>query len=633
MIPMERNRIFKILTEIFPDDGVWRDECVVPYIMKEDASTPHDINFVCPDNTHLNGYHDIDYWLRIIDPRDDCPEYNFVLHSSISNKDANIAIDGAGNYRIYGDEINSIILTTIKNNIQKFCDYAVELTCQEHNQVVDEVIYHVDKFLDIMMNKYANVFDQKTSWVSEYGVTCIKLMCLNHPEKNIEVNIVKHIRTENVMTDDIWIRFHFNDQTCFVPIIVFPWKGNVDIEVASVTSRLAFAGTTEEFSIDTYIALAWKLGKQLGYTVVSTNEYIQNRIAKYQTRDYTKAWLEQYNSDELPDEPSVFKAIERWFDSSNKQYECNESAGVIQICGTSPFTICLKEHYGICCKSIELNGHRIINIELFLKDPAVCVCCHKETEPIEGLMSRYDICCFADFIRTQLGFKHLKGYTSTDGGFHEITHCSGMFLCDNGKTAYAINPDNVISNENINKNNTANTILDVKAHIDSLVDKKLKKFVESGSLVYMTKDYLTDQILGQLKNDWQKDVYRSVYSSVWCTLAESRCKSAAYEFEKHFMEYVTLDNDDCFTVRFGLQKIDGNLPGIEIKFYSATQDIYVRMLDHKASGSGTWSRPLIQLKSGSESKVYFDTFKNANCTYKSFLANVVSKIVLLEGLS
>jgi hypothetical protein len=191
----------------------------------------------------------------------------------------------------------------------------------------------------------------------------------------------------------------------------------------------------------------------------------------------------------------------------------------------------------------------------------------------------------------------LRAYTTVKcTHYTELTHCGPCFFNDDGLIAYAIDPDSVISNENINKNNKVNTILDMKSHIDDLVDKKLKKFVESGSLVYMTKDYLTDQILGQLKNDWQKDVYRSIYSSVWCTLAESKFKNAAYELEKHFMEYVTLDNDDCFTVIFGLQRIDDNLPGIEIKFYSATQEIFVRMLDHKASGSGTWSRPLIRLR-------------------------------------
>jgi hypothetical protein len=54
----------------------------------------------------------------------------------------------------------------------------------------------------------------------------------------------------------------------------------------------------------------------------------------------------------------------------------------------------------------------------------------------------------------------------------------------------------------------------MKAHIDSLVDKKPKKFVESGGLVYMTKDYMTDQILNQLKIDWHKDAYRRLFSGI-----------------------------------------------------------------------------------------------------------------------
>lgn len=286
---------------------------------------------------------------------------------------------------------------------------------------------------------------------------------------------------------------------------------------------------------------------------------------------------------------------------------------------------------------ISLGKEHIITIDdLGLGDKSTAVYIMKyEQNKIDNVLNKYLVACLAERLKLVFKLDKLRAYTTVKcTQYTELTHNGPCFFNDDGKTAYVIDPDNVISNENINKNNKVNTIPDMEAHIDSLVDKKLKKFVESGSLVYMTKDYLTDQILSQLKSDWHKDVYRSIYSSVWCTLVESRFKIAAYEFEKHFMEYVTLDNYVCFTITFELQKIDDNLPGIEIKFYNATQNVYVKMLDYKSSGSATWSLPLIDLKSGSdESKVYFDTFKKTNCTYKSFIANVVSKIVLLEGLS
>ena len=293
----------------------------------------------------------------------------------------------------------------------------------------------------------------------------------------------------------------------------------------------------------------------------------------------------------------------------------------------------LKVSYTPYMKSmmISLGKEHIITIDyLGLGDKSTCVYILKYNQSrIDDVLNKYLVACLAEVLKDRLGMDKLRAYTTAKcTQYTELTHCGPCFFNDDGMTAYVIDPNNVISNETINKNNKPNTILDMKAHIDSLVDKKLKKLAESGSLVYMTKDYLTDQILSQLKNDWQKDVYRSVYSSVWCTLAESRFKIAAFEFEKHFMEYVTLDNDDCFTVRFGLQRIDDNLPGIEIKFHER-DEIHVRMIDHK---DGAWSRPLIRFHR-CESLIYFDTIRKTNCTYKSFLVNVASKIVLLEGLS
>lgn len=483
MLPMERSRIFEILTEIFRDTK-WEEDDVVHYIMKEDASNPHDINFMDPCEAHRDGLHDIDYWLRIIDPRDDCLEYNFVLHSAISNRDANIAIDGAGNYRIYGDYINSVVYTTIKNNIRKFCDYAVELTELESRQAFEHVVAIINTYTNELMDIHAGEFVQRDV-IQRSDCTNFVIKTAPYMWNALGVDVLRHFHKESVHSNDVWIRFDFGNSCC-TPIQIYPFRHEVKLEggqLEKITGGIITMGEC--------VHIAERIAKYLEYFV---------------TTDSGNTWVKKAVGD------------------INKP----------------------KEDKMIGCEDV------------------------------------FD-----------------KAYTD--------------YLATGSLKEDVLKP--------------------LATQMEEIVDKKIRKLVESGRLVFTSKDYLTDQIFSQLKNDWQKDVYLSVYSSVWCALVESRFKSAAFELEKHFMEYVTLDHDDCFTVRFGLQKIDDNLPGIEINFYSATQEICVRMLDHKASGSGTWSRPLIRLRPSYESIVYFDKIKNTNCTYKSFLANVVSKIVLLEGLS
>lgn len=662
MIPMERGRIFKILTEIFPDDGVWREEYGIPYIMKEDASNPHDINFVRSDNTHLNGYHDIDYWLRIIDPRDDCPEYNLVLHSAISDKDANIAIDGVGNYRIYGDEINSIILTTIKNNIQKFCEYVKELTCAEQKLVFDKVVCVVSTFCEKLMNEHASTFDQLDMTVDRDDCKFFYVRSLNSPHMNFQFDVVSHIDTVSIPNNEVWVRFSVASGSLWTPITINPYIGQVVIHAE--IEQPVFTGS---FTTKQLVELATKIREATGF-VVCCNEgasdksqsrsiYIRRMLEKSDELSRLKESVININSainameDKMIGCDEVFQVVVDWLHAMSS---CDRIKDVRHVCYThhtlsvSNSVGCgaskqyvteeLEVSYTLYMKSImiSLGKEHIITIDyLGLGDKSTCVYIMKYNQKgIDDVLNKYLVACLAEVLKDRLGMDKLRAYTTVKcTQYTELTHNGPCFFNDDGMTAYVIDPNNVISNENINKNNKANTILDMEAHIDDLIDKKIRKLVESGSMLYTSKDYMTDQIFSQLKNGWQKNVYISVYSAVWCTLAESRFKSAAFELEKHFMEYVTLDNDDCFTVIFGLQRIDDNLPGIEINFYSATEEIVVRMLDHKASGSGTWSRPLIRLRPSFESIVYFDKIKNTNCTYKSFLANVVSKIVLLEGLS
>lgn len=636
MIPMERGRIFKILTEIFPDDGVWRDECVVPYIMKEDASNPHDINFLCPDNTHLNGYHDIDYWLRIINPRDDCPEYNFVLHSAISSRDANIAIDGAGNYRIYGDEINSIIFTTIKNNIRKFCDYAVELTELENRQAFEHVIAIIDTYTNELMDIHAGEFVQR-DMIPRNDCTYFVIKKSPYMWNALGVDVLRHFHKECVHSNDVWVRFDFGNSCC-TPIQIYPFRHEVKLEGGQLEKL-----TGDVITMAECVHIAERIAKDLEYFVTtdSGNTWVKKAVGDINTtrklrRDEPGAIIDSIV------EKMVLVTLD-WIEIMMHQ---GVFRGYVCDCEYNVFMLSNNRHvqirYLTDVIAVQIDGETVIEVTKRNKNwQVVLVLTIDHILKTNKPFTLHQITCLADMIREKLRIEHLylndtdRVLEKTSDGSYTVTDSGGKgireFFC--GVQTPKPNAPEKVTDDLATGSLKEDVLKPLATQMEEIVDKKIRKFVESGRLLYTSKDYLTDQIFSQLKNDWQKDVYLSVYSSVWCTLAESRFKSAAFELEKHFMEYVTLDNDDCFTVRFGLQKIDDNLPGIEIKFYSATQDIYVRMLDHKSSGSGTWSRPLIQLKSGSESKVYFDTFKNTNCTYKSFLANVVSKIVLLEGLS
>lgn len=654
MLPMERSRIFEILTEIFSKlayKNLLPSHCI---IMKECAALPHDINFKKQGGIGEYPCAETVGYLRIVNPPEDCidGEYCLVYHSCISEKDANIGIMPNGTTRVYGDNVSdsSFIFDTIAKNANEFGEYAKELTCQEHNQVVDEVIYHVDKFLDMMMNKYASVFDQKTSWVSEYGVTCIKLMCLNHPEKNIEVNIVKHIGTENVMTNDIWIRFHFNDQTCFIPIILCPWKGILSIEVNPVPYRLAFARTTEEFTVDAYIALAWKLGKQLGYTVVSTNEYVQSRIAKYQT----KVWLEQDNSDELPDEPDTGKKIyldikidfkkRKIFDMVCAWFKRRKDQEILPITFFSvtgnklylqyPIDTCPKVH-GVTITVdvvdrpftkdyvVWVNTLPIIKVLGIVTRDVVSVKFPPPSNMLFKLLQKYDILCLAEAIKDKLELKELQLMT-TDDEFETLVHTGQAFFTDsNPRVAVAFDHRCTISNENINENASD---LDPKASTDDLVDEKLQEFIKSGSLVYTTKDYLCAKICEKL-TPWQQGVFHEIYSAIYCTLAESKYVGSALELERHFMELVATDKDgEGFHVYFRLNNIHEDLPKFDIAFFDK-DNTYIRMQENE------WTKPCALIKRGDEIKIYKTAIRYMKDTYKAIVSHVVSKVVLLEGLS
>lgn len=644
MLPMERSEVFRILADIFRRDDIKGKKLLHDTMMRESTGEPYDIDFWYEEQQILAGY------LRIVNPPKDCVdgEYCFVYHSSSSQKDGNIAIDPFGNIRVYGDTLQSFIYRTIKDNSNLLAEYAKKLTQTYQHQVADTIVSVVKTYCETLMSEHASTFNQMDTFVTEGCCTDFLIRAINEPERNFQFGVVKHIYDHNIIGNDIWVRFSKPDDWLWTPIIIKPSIGDIIIN----TEQCVF---TDIVGAKEIVRLARLISEQTGFAVSirdwdggSTREqnvskYIKSLLQKHEMIDTVKKVLKEKDEEIGCDE--VFQVVVDWLHAMSSCDRIKDIRNISYLhhtlsvsnsvgCGSSKQYVTeeLKVSFTPYMKSmmISLGKEHIITIDYLGLGDITCVYIIKYNQRvIDDVLNKYLVACLAEVLKDRLGMDKLRAYTTVKcTHYTELTHCGPCFFNDDGMTAYVIDPNNVISNETINKNNKPNTILDMKAHIDSLVDKKLKKFVESGSMVYMTKDYLTDQILGQLKNDWQKDVYRSVYSSVWCTLAESQFKIAAYEFEKHFMEYVTLDNDECFTVRFGLQRINDNLPGIDIKFHER-DEIHVRMIDHK---DGAWSRPLIRFH-GCESLIYFDTIRKTNCTYKEFISNVVSKIVLLEGLS
>lgn len=118
MLPMERAEVFKILSDIFRQDDIKRMMILCDIRMRESIGYPHDIDFWCDETASLVGY------LRIVNPPEDCVdgEYCLIYHSSLSQKDGNIAIDLFGNIRVYGDDMNSFIYKAIKENASRFAE-------------------------------------------------------------------------------------------------------------------------------------------------------------------------------------------------------------------------------------------------------------------------------------------------------------------------------------------------------------------------------------------------------------------------------------------------------------------------------------------------------------------------------
>lgn len=132
--PMNRGRVFKILTEIFQEFGsVYGDEPTVQIMsrvgitMKESANDPFDIDFYDEDQ-YLTSV------IRIVNPKPDDNEYTIVYQDESSGKQGRITITRNGSVSFgRAPLIGSLMYTSIKRGISKLQDYVRELTQSECN--------------------------------------------------------------------------------------------------------------------------------------------------------------------------------------------------------------------------------------------------------------------------------------------------------------------------------------------------------------------------------------------------------------------------------------------------------------------------------------------------------------------
>lgn len=163
----------------------------------------------------------------------------------------------------------------------------------------------------------------------------------------------------------------------------------------------------------------------------------------------------------------------------------------------------------------------------------------------------------------------------------------------------------------------------LKSIVDDLVDKKLDEFVKTGSMCFTTKDFLCSKICEQLALR-QQEIFLMIYSAIYCTLAESKYTGAALALEKHFMRLVSTDKgNDVFHVYFKLDDIYRDLPRFDIEFNQYGVYIRIQGVDLE--------KPLMIINRNV--RVYTQNIKCLKDTHKTIMSQVVSKIVLMEGLS
>lgn len=132
--PMNRGRVFKILTEIFQEFGsVYGDEPSAQIMkrigitMKESANAPFDIDFYDEDQ-YLTSV------IQIRNPKPDENEYIIIYQDELSGKAGRITITRNGSVSFgLAPLIGSLMYTSIKRGVSKLQDYVRELTQSECN--------------------------------------------------------------------------------------------------------------------------------------------------------------------------------------------------------------------------------------------------------------------------------------------------------------------------------------------------------------------------------------------------------------------------------------------------------------------------------------------------------------------
>ena len=649
MRPMERSRIFVILTKIFSSDAMKHSMWLYDLKMSECSGNPSDINFRRTTDDRLVAY------LRIVNPPENCidGEYTLVFHKTISpdNYFANFGIDSTGHVRVYGDTYkNSFLYSAIKNNLDKFGEYAKELTCAEQKFVFDKVVCAVNTFCAKLMNEHASTFDQLDMTVDTEDCKFFYVRSLNSPERNFQFDVVSHVGTISIPHNEVWVRFSVASGNLWTPITINPYKRQIVIH--SETEQPVF---TSIFYAKRLVELASKIGEATGFSVCCLDGasdksharaiYIRRMLEKSDELTTLKKSVININStvNEMEDKTlscdEVFQVVVDWLhaifscdrikDVKNINH-LDHTIGVINSvgCGASKQYVTkeLKVSFTPYMKSISitLGKEHIITIDyLGLGDKSTCVYILKyNPKEIDDVLNKYLIACLAEKLQKVFKLDKLRAYTTAKcTQYTELKHCGPCFFNDDGKTAYVIDPDNVISNETINKKNTVSSIDDI---VD-LVKKNLAKIPESGRPM-TTKEYLYSYICEQLTL-WQQNVFHEVYSAIYCTLAESKYVGSAFELERNFMELVATDKDsEGFHVYFRLNKIHEDLPKFDIAFFDK-DNTYIRIQENE------WTEPCALIKRGDNIKIYRATIKYMKDTYKTIVSHVVSKIVLLEGLS
>jgi len=344
MLPMLRSEVFVILSDIFRQKDNMNKTPLGNITMSESVGNPCDIDFRCEYTGTMVGY------LRIVNPPKDCVdgEYRFVYHVPKTQEASTIAIDSFGNIRVYyGDDIDSFIYKTIKDNMNRLSDYVKKLTRTYHEQVADVVIHGVKKYCETLMNEHAIDFDQMDISVSEGCCTEFLIRSINEPGKNYQFDVVRHIDEPNITDNNIWVRFSKPDGWLWTPLIIKLSIGDIAIN----TVQPVF---TDIFGVKEVVRLARLISERTGFAISviegdSTRDknvakYIKSLLQKHEVIDTVK----QVSTGKMNDENS--KTFEQLIDSTIDK----KITQLCDIAKRSAYYTTKEYHYSNICKQLTL---------------------------------------------------------------------------------------------------------------------------------------------------------------------------------------------------------------------------------------------------------------------------------------